>query len=336
MTTEQRIELITKNTAEVVTENELANLLDRNKHPVVYDGFEPSGKGLHIGTLIGINKLMDFQKAGLRLKILLADLHGWLNEKGSLSRIEKIAELYKEGFAALGVNLRKAKVVYGSDFQLGYEYMFDVLKLATKIRLLRAKRAMTIIGREERDPKIAQVVYPLMQVIDIKALKADIAFGGIDQRKIHMLARENLPQLEYKTPIALHHELMVGLTGSKMSSSVQASHIMIDEQPEEIRKRILNAFCPAKQIANNPILQICKHIIFQKLKEFKIEREKKFGGDVTFKSYEELEKTFIKGLHPFDLKKATAESLIKILEPVRKHMSRKRVRKIKEILKGLS
>jgi len=336
MNTEQRIRLITKNTIEIVTKEELTKLLDHKKHPVVYDGFEPSGSGLHIGTFIGINKLIDFQKAGLKLKILLADLHGWLNEKGSLSKIEKIAELYREGFAALGVNIRKAKIIYGSDFQLGHEYVLDVLKLATRVRLLRAKRAMSIIGREEDDPKIAQVIYPLMQVMDIKALKVDIAFGGIEQRKIHMLAREHLPYLGYKSPIALHHELMIGLTGGKMSSSVTASHIMIDEEPESIRNKVLNAFCPAKKTDNNPILQVCKYIIFQREKELKVEREKRFGGDVVFKSYNELEKEFLRNLHPLDLKNAVAESLIRILEPARKHLSKRRIRNIKELLKELN
>lgn len=336
MNNQQRVDLITKNTIETVTTEDLLKLLDTKKHPVVYHGFEPTGNGLHIGCLIGINKHLDFQKAGLKLKLLLADLHAWLNEKGSLGRIEKIAELYKEGFRALGVNMMKAEVVYGSDFQLNYEYMLKVLQLATKVRLFRAQRSMTLVGREDKDPHVSQLIYPLMQVIDMKFLEADIAFGDMAQRKIHMLARENLPHLEYKAPVALHHDLMVGLTGSKMSASVPASHIMIDEEPESIRKKILNSFCPAKNITDNPILQICKYIVFQRSKELKIEREKKFGGDIIFKDYSELEKAFAQSLHPLDLKKAAAESLIKILEPVRKHMSKRRMRNIKQILKELS
>lgn len=336
MDAEQKLDLVTKNTVEVVTKEELLTLLQQKKHPSVYDGFEPSGNGLHIGYFVAVNKLIDFQKAGLKLIILLADLHGWLNEKGSLGKIEKIAELYKQGFAALGVSLRRARIVHGSDFQLGHEYMLDVLRLATRTRLLRAKRSMSIIGREEEDPKIAQVIYPLMQAVDIKALKVDIAFGGIEQRKIHMLARESLPQLDYKAPIALHHDLMVGLTGGKMSSSVPASCIMIDEEPDIIKEKIHNAFCPAKQLNDNPVLQICRHVIFQRSNELKVEREKKFGGDISFKSYDELEKAFSKDLHPLDLKKAAALSLIKILEPVRKHMSKRRIKSIKEIIKQFS
>lgn len=336
MDIKKRLELVKRGVAEIITESELKKLLEEKKQPVIYHGFEPTGQGLHIGCMIGVNKHIDFQKAGLKLKLLCADLHAWLNEKGSLGKTERIAELYKEGFMALGVDLKKAELIHGSGFQLGYEYFLDVLKLSLSVRYLRAKRSMALIAREKGDPHIAQVLYPLMQAVDIKHLGVDIAFGDMAQRKVHMIAREELPKLDYKIPIAIHHEDMAGLTGGKMSASIPASRIMIDEEPDSIRKKILQAYCPAKQLENNPILQICKYIIFERSKQLKIEREKKYGGDIILKSYEEVEKAFSKNLHPLDLKNAVAESLIKILEPVRIHMNKKRILEIKEIIKGMS
>ncbi len=336
MDIEKRIELIKRNVSEIVTEAELRRLLKEKKKPVVYHGFEPSGKGLHIGTMIGINKHIDFQKAGLKLKLLCADLHAYLNKKGSLAKIERIAELYKEGFSALGIDMKKADYILGSNFQLNHEYVLDVLRLSLKTKILRAKRAMSIIAREEKDPSVAQIIYPLMQAIDIKHLDVDIAFGDMPQRKIHMLARENLPDLEFKSPIAIHHDDIVGLTGSKMSSSIPNSLILINESPEIIRKKIKNAFCPAKQIKNNPILEICKFIIFPRIQKLKTERDRKYGGDLEFKNHKELEKTFNSGkLHPLDLKKATSEALIKILDPVRTHFSKKRIKDKIELINGM-
>ena len=332
----KRIELIKRNTLEIVNEEELRNLLKEKKEVVIYHGFEPSGGGLHIGTMIGINKHIDFQKAGLKLKLLCADLHAFLNKKGSLSKVEHIAELYKEGFAALGVDMKKAEYVLGSEFQLGYDYFLDVLKLSLRVRALRAKRAMAIIAREEADPPVAQMIYPLMQAIDAKHLKADIVFGDMPQRKIHMLMREHLPALDYKAPVAIHHEDMVGLTGGKMSASIPNSRIMIDEEPESIRKKIRAAFCPEKQIKNNPILQICKHIIFARKRSIKVKRDKKYGGDLSFNSYSELENAYEKGkLHPSDLKNSVADYLVEILEPVRKHMSKKRVVELKKLIENM-
>ena len=332
----ERFELIKRNTSEIVQEEELKDLLKNKKQIVVYHGFEPSGEGLHIGTMIGVHKHIDFQKAGLKLKLLCADLHAYLNKKGSLAKIARIAELYKAGFEALGVDMKKADYVLGSDFQLGHEYGLDVLQLSLKVRMLRAKRSMAVIAREEDDPHVAQVIYPLMQAIDIKHLKADIAFGDMPQRKIHMLARENLESLGFKAPIAIHHDDMIGLTGEKMSSSIPNSRIMIDEEPESIRKKIDKAFCPEGEINNNPILQICKYIIFHRKDKLKIERDKKFGGNIVYKNYESLEKDFeAKKLHPMDLKNAVGKSLIGILEPVRKFMSKKRVQDLKKLIKDM-
>ena len=331
----KKLELIKRNTEEIINEDELKKLLNEKKSVVVYHGFEPSGEGLHIGTMIGINKHLDFQKAGLKLKLLCADLHAYLNKKGSLAKISYIAELYKEGFAALGVDMKKAEYVFGSDFQLGHDYMLDVLQLSLRVRILRANRAMSIIAREEKDPHIANLLYALMQTIDAKHLGVDIAFGDMPQRKIHMLMREHLPKLSYKAPIAIHHGNMVGLTGGKMSSSNPNSRIMIDEDTESIKKKIKGAFCPEKQIKDNPILQICQYIIFPKKGRLKIQRNKKYGGDIEYKAYEKLEKAYKQGLHPEDLKNAVTGALIKVLEPVRKHMSAKRILELKKMIKDM-
>ncbi|MEK6906019.1 MAG: tyrosine--tRNA ligase, partial [Nanoarchaeota archaeon] len=126
-----------------------------------------------------------------------------------------------------------------------------------------------------------------------------------------------------------------GLNGGKMSSSISDSRIMIDEDPELIRKKINNAFCPVKQIKDNPLLQICQFIIFPRHGKLEIKRDKKFGGNLNFKEYNELEKAYEKGLHPLDLKNSVAEALIKVLEPVRKHMSQKRILDLKKMIKEM-
>jgi tyrosyl-tRNA synthetase len=71
-------------------------------------------------------------------------------------------------------------------------------------------------------------------------------------------------------------------------------------------------------LEENPILEYNKYLIFPRIQKFKIEREQKFGGDVTFKDYKSLEKAFLDGnVHPLDLKKNTAEYIIEILKPIR-------------------
>lgn len=316
MDIETRMELIMRNTVETVSEEELRALLETNTHPTVYHGFEPTGGFIHIGYLIATQKHADFQKAGLKLRILFADLHAWLNEKGTLEQIAKIAEKYKVSFEAAGVDIKKADCIMGSSFQLKPEYFKSVMQLSLLTRLARAKRAMTIIGREEENPHVAQVLYPLMQAIDIHEL-ADIAFGDLAQRKIHMLARETFPELGFKTPVAIHHVDMNGLTGGKMSSSKPETRILLNDEPDEIRQRIKDSFCPLTD-ENNPLLQIAQYILIPMTGKLRIERNKKYGGDIEFHDYQTLKQAYTtKELHPADLKTGIAESLITLLAPMK-------------------
>jgi tyrosyl-tRNA synthetase len=171
-----------------------------------------------------------------------------------------------------------------------------------------------------------------MQAADIKHLGVDICYGGIEQRKIHMLAREELEKVGYKKPICIHTPLIVALGGpeSKMSSSKPESIISVHEDPKSIEDKIRKAYCPAGDVENNPILDIFKFFIFSKFDKVVIERPEKFGGNLEFKSYDEMEKAFVGGLHPMDLKVAASKYLIDYLKPVRHYFSKKA--KVLEIL----
>jgi len=317
-----RLNVIQRNTAEILTKGELKQLLEKKHKPVVYHGFEPSGSGIvHIGYMIGLNKLIDFQQAGLKVITLFADLHAWLNEKGSLEKIEETAKLYNLCFEALGLDTKRSEAVMGSSFQLNDEYVRDILKLSLRARMARARRAMDVIGREEDNPHVAQVIYPLMQTVDIKYLGVDIAFGDTAQRKIHMLAREELSKLGHKAPVCIHHADIVGLTGEKMSSSKPETIIAINESPAEIKKKIGGAYCPPKVFSEeNPVFSIARLIILPRAKRLKVERPRKYGGDVEFLNIKDLEKAYKKGLHPQDLKNAVSRHLTDILKPARRFL----------------
>jgi tyrosyl-tRNA synthetase len=165
-----------------------------------------------------------------------------------------------------------------------------------------------------------------MQVSDIFYLTVDVAYGGMDQRHAHMLARDVSKKLGRKPPVAIHTPLLTGLQAGgrmnpvevKMSKSKPESMISIHDEPEIVKKKISKAFCPEKQVENNPILEICKFVIFPDLKgeTFLIKRPDKFGGNLEFNSYYELEKSFESDLHPLDLKNATSDYINKILESV--------------------
>ena len=116
-----------------------------------------------------------------------------------------------------------------------------------------------------------------MQMADIAMLGVDAAVGGIDQRKIHMLAREHLPNFGFPSPVCIHTPILNGLDGKKMSSS-QGNYISVADSEEEIRKKCQRAFCPP-ETAENPVLQIFQYHIFPRLPEIVLKRPEKFGGN---------------------------------------------------------
>nr|WP_321496576.1 tyrosine--tRNA ligase [uncultured Methanolobus sp.] len=311
-----KLELIKRNVQEIVTEDELKQLLETKEHPTAYVGYEPSGK-IHMGHVLTVNKLLDLQKAGFKITVLLADVHAYLNKKGTLEEVREIADYNKRCFIALGLDEENTRFVYGSDYQLGQEYILNVLKLTRNTTLNRATRSMDEVGRKMDDPAVSQMVYPIMQAIDIAMLEVDVAVGGIDQRKIHMLGREGLTGLGFKAPLCIHTPILLGLDGDKMSSS-NNNFISVDDSEADLKKKMKKAFCPAEQVEDNPVMELFKYHICPRYEEIVFERPEKFGGNLVCNSYEELEKVFASGeLHPMDLKNGATKYMNMILEVVR-------------------
>jgi tyrosyl-tRNA synthetase len=308
-------QLVTRNTVEIVTAEDLTALLAQS-HKTVYAGYEPSGE-IHLGHLVTINKLVDLQAAGFDVIVLLADLHAFLNRKGTMEKVKELADYNRQCFEGLG--LRNVRYVLGSDLQLNRDYELLLLQLSQQITLNRATRSMDEVGRQMDHPTVSQMIYPIMQMADIAMLGVDAAVGGIDQRKIHMLAREHLINFGYKAPVCIHTPILNGLDGKKMSSS-QGNYISVADTEEEIRKKCQKAFCPP-EVPENPILQIFQYHIFPRLPKITIKRPEKFGGDRIFVNYSDLESSYGRGeIHPLDLKKSCGECLVEILAPVREYI----------------
>jgi tyrosyl-tRNA synthetase len=315
MDVEKRLELIKRNTEEII--GDIGGLLKKKKKPIVYCGYEPSGP-MHLGHFVTITKLIELGKAGFKVKILLADVHALLNRKGSEREISRFVEAWKKTVKAIGID---AEVVLGSDFQFKKDYQMDVMRLAQNSTIQRGLRSMQEIARDVENATISQLLYPLMQVVDIKALGVDVALGGLEQRKVHMIGKDMSKIIDYDF-IAFHTPLITSLKGpgQKMSKSIPGSGIAVTDSFEEIKTTMKGAYCPEKEIKDNPVLQIAKLILFPHLEMLDIKRDNKFGGNLIFSSYKELEDDFEKGkLHPLDLKNAVAEGLEKIIAPIRKN-----------------
>jgi tyrosyl-tRNA synthetase len=173
------------------------------------------------------------------------------------------------------------------------------------------------------------MIYPLMQALDEEYLKVDAQFAGVDQRKIMVYAREYLPKIGYTPRIELMNPMIRGLVGKQMSSSVEGSKIDLLNDEDKVVEKIKKAEC----IEGNPdngIMALLRYFIFilkkDRKERFVIERPDKFGGNLEYKNYEDLERDFVsKKLHPLDLKNAVAKEINIILSNFRKSDKLKRL-----------
>jgi len=332
MDVEERFNLIKRNTAEILVEDELKALLKEKKQPAAYIGFASTGR-VHVGYFIPMMKIHDFLKAGFKFKILLADLHAMCDAlKSPLHLIEARFEYYKEALHAMveafGIETQNLEFVKGSEVQLRREYQLDVIKLAATTTLSRCRRAASEVVKLGDDPRLSGFIYPLMQALDEQYLDVDVQYGGLDQRKILALAREVLPKIGYKARVEVMTPMLPGFTGSKMSSSDAKSKIDILDDTETIKKKMNGAHCPIGVVEENGVLAFVQYVIMvlksDKKESFIISRDEKFGGDLEYKTYEDLEKDFIdKKLHPQDLKMAVAYEIDTLLSPIRKRFKGK-------------
>lgn len=331
MSRDELIDKILGYAQEVVTEEEFRRLFESSDHPEAYIGFEPSGF-LHIGNFLITSRMVNLLiDAGFHVKILLADWHAFINDKfgGNMESIRACGRYMEDAFRFSSDRRKGLDFVYATDVIGNSDYWTELIKNAKSVTLSRLKRALTIMGRSEDEAEMdsSKMLYPLMQVTDIFMLGVDVAYAGMDQRKAHMLAREVAESRKLKKPVALHTPLLSSLKGSnrmgsalsKMSKSDPSGSIFLHDGEQEIYAKIKSAYCPVEEEAN-PVLDICRFIIFPYAGRIHVERQEKYGGNVDFGDYVSLRETYLSGkLHPLDLKTSAAAALWGIMEPFHRH-----------------
>ena len=344
MDLEQRLGLIKNVAEEIITEEQLKSLLEAKRNPIAYDGFEPSGTAHIAFAILRAINLEDLLKAGIHFKLLIADWFAWINNKlgGDLEKIKLAGQYFIEVWKAAGVDLNRVEVLWTSDAVKDGDYWKRVVRIAKHTTLNRTLRSVSIMGRKMGELKdTAQLFYPMMQASDIFWLDVDICQLGLDQRRANILAREVADKLRWKKPVIVSHHMLMGLQGvkqpegydpnrrydiqisSKMSKSKPETAIFVHDSTQQIAAKIGGAYCPAKVVQNNPILEYARYIIFRRFRSLRIERPMKYGGPIEVSSYKELESLFAEAMiHPLDLKSAVAEKINDLISPIREHFQR--------------
>lgn len=327
---DHKFNLITKNLQEVLNEKIIKDVLESGNPLKIYWGTAPTGRP-HCGYFVPMTKIAHFLQAGCEVTVLLADLHAFLdNMKAPLELVEYRVKFYEHMVKtmlsqSLGLDISKLKFVVGKSYQLTSNYTLDIFRLSNSVSQNDAKRAGADVVKQVDNPLLSGLIYPLMQALDEEYLGVDCQFGGVDQRKIFVLAEENLPSLGYKKRAHLMNPMVPGLTqGGKMSASDPNSKIDLLEDRDSVTKKIKKAYAAPGVVEGNGLISFIEYVLLPLAEvakgspSFHIERDEKWGGSVTYNNIEDLKADYAsEKLSPPDLKHGVSDAINALLEPLR-------------------
>ncbi|MHA2115188.1 MAG: tyrosine--tRNA ligase [Candidatus Thorarchaeota archaeon] len=321
------LETAVRNAEEVVTADEVGKVLKKKPDFNFYYGTAPTGP-FHFAYMIPLNKLVELAKLGGKGTILLADYHAHLDDqKTAFEEMEIRSKYYEESIkGVLGKDAKLFKYLRGSTYQHKQDYIEDLFKVAAKVTTARAKRAVSEVVRSAGgEARVSALMYPLLQLLDVKYLDSDITVSGMDQRNIYMLGRELLESVGFHKSSYIFMPLLPSLKGGggKMSASDPSTHIRVTDSPEDIESTIKKAYCPAGELEHNAVTSTMRFIIFPRYNKVIINRPEKFGGDLEYADIESFEAAYLKQeVHPMDVKDAVSNYLVELLTPAREYFEK--------------
>ncbi|KAK0652599.1 tyrosyl-tRNA synthetase [Cercophora newfieldiana] len=323
---EERLALINVNLAEVLNPEIIEKVLDEGRDPRIYWGTATTGRP-HCGYFVPALKIGQLLAAGCHVVILLADIHGFLdNLKAPIELVNYRAQYYKfcikSILEAVGVPTDKLEFVLGSSYQKSPEYIMDVYKMCSMVSEHDAKKAGAEVVKQSDNAPLSGLLYPILQVLDEEYLKVDCQFGGVDQRKLFAAAKEWLPRLGYKERAHIMNPMVPGLQGSKMSSSDPDSKIDLLDAPEVVAKKIKKAEAAPGVTEGNGLLAFTEFVLLPAAAlygdgEFHVDRERDGLPPLVYKDVAQMHADYQNDvLTPQLLKPAITKALTALLAPI--------------------
>lgn len=297
-------------------------------------------------------KIAHFLRAGCTVKILLADIHGFLdNLKAPIELVKFRAEYYRFVITSLlksvNVPIERLEFVLGSSYQLTAEYTMDIFRLSSVVTEHDAKKAGAEVVKQVENATLSGLIYPLMQALDEQHLGVDVQFGGVDQRKIFTLAAEQLPKINYKERAHLMTPMVPGLAGGKMSASDPDSKIDVLETADVVRKKLKKAHAAPKEVEGNGIISFVEYVLLpvsalKSGEQGKFVVERRDGELLEYTDITRLKEDYIADvvcagytnamsvpanetqLTPQMLKPAVTNALLELLQPIQEEYSKSR------------
>ncbi|KAK6335013.1 hypothetical protein TWF718_010455 [Orbilia javanica] len=326
----------------------IKDVLQKKENPDIFWGVAPTGRP-HIGYLVPFVKIAELVEAGVKVKVLLADLYAFLvNYRHSRPLVTHRREYYRFALSAVfeaisGLPASTIEFHQETSYSATPNFINDAYELLSFTSLATARSPNDELGGTTM---LSPLMVPIVQALDERYMDCDFQLGGLDQAQYYVYGDEYLPKIGHKKQHAhIMNKMLPGLTGTKMSASNPKSKIDLLDPPEVVHQKIMDASCSLDSVQNNPILALLK-IILVPISKLRLEQFAKAGsksepalpfvepdapeGSVFsvaseggkpshYSSYEAIEKDFLAGtLSPSSLKASVSKAMNQILGPIRK------------------
>jgi tyrosyl-tRNA synthetase len=241
--------LLKRGVAEIITEAELLGLLDSGRILNLKQGFDPSAPDIHLGHVVGLRKLRQFQELGHKVTLIVGDWTARIGDPSgqsatrpmlSADEIKRNAQTYMDQFFMV-VNKDQTELRWQSEWFAQFT-LDEVIKLTGKFTIaqLLAREDFSKRYNSGNPISLAEMFYPLLQSYDSAAIKADVEFGGTDQKFNCLVGRElqkstgQSPQQVFLVP------LLIGTDGKQKMSKSLHNHIGITEPPVDMYGKVMS------------------------------------------------------------------------------------------------
>lgn len=212
-------------------------------------GADPSAPDIHLGHVVGLNKLREFQDRGHTVVFIIGDFTGMIGDPSGKSQTRKAlsreqvqanAKTYQDQVFKI-LDPARTETRFNSEWLSPMSFE-DVIRLSAHVTVAQML-ARDDFGKRyaaQQPISLVEFLYPLVQAYDSVMVRADVELGGTDQLFNLLLGRELQKVFGQPPQIAMTLPLLEGLDGvNKMSKSL-GNYIGVNEPPKEIFGKVMS------------------------------------------------------------------------------------------------
>ena len=271
--------LLKRGVAEIIVEDEMAQLLRAGKKLRLKEGFDPSFPDIHLGHMVALRKLRQFQERGHQIVLIVADWTAQIGDPSGMSatrpmltmeQVKANAETYMQQFFKI-VDKQKTEIRWQSEWFDKFT-LSDIIQLTSKFTVAQflARDDFSARYKAEKPIALTELLYPLLQAYDSVAIEADVEFGGTDQKFNFLVGRELQSMMGQRPQQCFMVPLLVGTDGSQKMSKSLGNCIGVTEPPEQIYGKVMSV--PDDLVLT--YFELLTNVPDQELKEFREGLEK--------------------------------------------------------------